>query len=98
MEIKQIRPHAGPAVTTAAAGEDGRLDLERIRFSRSRDDDRIDLVSRSRYGHRSRGGAGNEPLSEERIVHYRERIRSGHYDTAEVTEDVARRILESGDL
>jgi hypothetical protein len=97
MEIKQIRPHAGPTATTAAAGEDGRLDLERIRFSRSRDD-RIDLVSRSRYGHRSRGSAGNEPLSEERVVHYRERIRSGHYDTAEVTEDVARRILESGDL
>jgi hypothetical protein len=42
--------------------------------------------------------ADGSPLTPERVAELRERVRSGAYDAAEVVDEVARRLLASGDL
>jgi len=44
------------------------------------------------------GSADSETLSVERVEQIRTRIDAGTYDSREVQEDVARRILDAGDL
>lgn len=43
-------------------------------------------------------GAGRAPISRHRVEAIRARIRSGGYDTPQVIDAVARRLLDSGEL
>jgi anti-sigma28 factor (negative regulator of flagellin synthesis) len=62
--------------------------------------DRVEISDEAR-AMATQGGASQRPvstLSAERLEEIRERIDSGAYDTPEMAEEVARRLLVSGDL
>jgi len=52
----------------------------------------------SRPVQRIRADAVGDELTEERIAEIRARIASGAYNSPEVAEEIARRMLESGDI
>lgn len=63
--------------------------------------DRIEISEAGRAAAARLAGAGavdGESLSVERVEQVRARIDDGTYDTPEVQEEVARRLLDSGDL
>jgi hypothetical protein len=47
---------------------------------------------------RSRAGSGHSRQYSERMLHIRQRVADHFYDSPPVLADVARRILESGDI
>ncbi|HEX6037815.1 flagellar biosynthesis anti-sigma factor FlgM [Longimicrobium sp.] len=61
--------------------------------------DRVELSSEARAlaARLDQPGEGRE-LTPERIAELRQRIRDGVYDTPDMAEEVARRVLDSGDL
>lgn len=63
--------------------------------------DRVEISDAGRAAAAQLSGAGSadsETLSVERVEQIRTRIDAGTYDSREVQEDVARRILDAGDL
>jgi hypothetical protein len=46
----------------------------------------------------NRRNSGNDTITPERLEALRQKIDSGDYDTSEVAETVARRIIQRGDL
>lgn len=60
--------------------------------------ERTDTVELSEEGQALASHAGLEGLSTERLEEISRRIDDGTYDTEEVAEEVARRLLKSGDL
>jgi anti-sigma28 factor (negative regulator of flagellin synthesis) len=61
--------------------------------------DRVELSPEARAlaARLEQGGEGEE-LTPERIAALRQRIREGAYDAPEMAAEVARRVLDSGDL
>ena len=61
--------------------------------------DRVELSPEARaLAARLEHAGEGEELTPERIAELRQRIREGVYDSPAVAEEVARRVLESGDL
>ncbi len=101
MEIKDIRPDpAGPASPISPVRDDARRTPERATEQGSgRADDRIEISSEGRA--RARGNVEASPsgtLPVDRLMDVRRRVQSRFYDAPEVAEEVARRIIERGDL
>ncbi|MCU0619582.1 MAG: flagellar biosynthesis anti-sigma factor FlgM [Gemmatimonadaceae bacterium] len=59
---------------------------------------RTDSVSFSDAGRALAGGTGRAELSTERVEEVRQRLLAGAYNSTQMAEQVARRILERGDI
>ena len=61
--------------------------------------DRVEISEKGRaLAEASVADAAHGALSPERLAQINERVEDGTYNTAEVAEEVARRILDAGDL
>lgn len=101
MEIKDIRPDpAGPASPVSPVRDDARRTPERApERSAPRGDDRVEISDEGRA--MAHGGAEATPsgtLAADRLMDVRRRVQSRFYDAPEVAAEVARRIIERGDL
>lgn len=86
-----LRTH-GPARVKEPRGSKEKDSEETTSQSRS---DRVEL---SEEGQAMASQAAHEGLSPERLEEIARRIDDGTYDSEEVAEEVARRLLNSGDL
>lgn len=59
--------------------------------------DQVDISDEAR-ALAEQAGADAVPVNQAKLAEVQDRLHSGFYDQAEVTEDIARRILEEGDL
>ena len=100
MDMKDIGPERGAAafITPVSLVRDD-LTQPMIRCDASKgDEDHIDISSRNHRPELRRPRRSPPGLPDERVRELRRRIEAGRYDTPEVAEEVARRMLESGDI
>lgn len=98
MDMMEKVPGRAAAFTTVTSVRDDRTQPILRCVSQRHDEAAIDI---SRRGHRSDARRPHNPsagLSDERVREYRRRIEDGSYDSPAVAEEVARRMLESGDI
>ena len=101
MEIKDNRPDpTGPASPVTPVRDDGRRTPDRAPERRAaRGDDRIEISDEGRA--MASGEVEQLPpgtLAGDRLMDVRRRVQARYYDAPEVAEQVARRIIERGDL
>lgn len=101
MDISDIRPDpAGPTSPVHPTREDARRpDGEPADRDGARGDDRIDISDHGRA--LSRSAPESMPsgtLPADRLIDVRRRVQARFYDRPDVAEEVARRILERGDV
>lgn len=101
MAIKNIRPDTtGPASPISPIRDDARRTPVRSTLrSEVRGSDRIDLSEEGRAA--ARDGVEAMPegtLAVDRLMDVRRRVQARFYDAPDVVEQVARRIIERGDL
>lgn len=95
---ESLRPDAARRMADAARQENGPRPTAPV--DRARPADQVEISEEGRamaYGPDGVSEAG-ESLSPERASELRLRIADGTYDSPEMMEEVARRIVESGDL
>lgn len=92
-----IRPdHAQPS-QPAAADNEGVRPISPVPSGVDRSD-KVSISDAGRALAARDGGTDSASLDPSRASHIRERVLSGAYDTLEVVDAVARRLLDSGDL
>jgi hypothetical protein len=100
MNIEHARPERAGAAGEVKRGENAQPALRPVQAAKAVErTDRVEISEAGRdlalrMGRPGRGA----PLSPQRLAELRERVSNGYYDTPEVTDRVARRILESGEL
>lgn len=101
MDIRDIRPDpAGPASPVQPAREDARRPMgEPADRDDTRGDDRVDISEHGRALSRSLPETTpSGTLPPDRLIDVRRRVQARFYDRPEIAEEVARRIIERGDV
>ena len=102
MGIKDIRPDLTPTAPlspVAPVRDDGRSAANRSAGRDTRDADRVEISDEARALAQSEAPERPEgTLEQERLADLCRRVQARYYDAPDVAEDVARRILDSGDL
>jgi hypothetical protein len=94
----QIRPETTRATQPADSAESGAIRTVRPTPSSVDRSDRVSISDAGRALAARDGGTESVGLDPARAARIRERVLNGAYDTLEVVDAVARRLLDSGDL